>query len=68
MLPCNSRWLENRSHQMTKVQVTSEGFPPTKHHADGRGFPHFYPKTHFLNRGDPNQKLGVAESGYLQVV
>ncbi|MDB4657352.1 PSD1 and planctomycete cytochrome C domain-containing protein [Verrucomicrobiales bacterium] len=53
---------------MTKVQVTSEGFPPTKHHADGRGFPHFYPKTHFLNRGDPNQKLGVAESGYLQVL
>lgn len=53
---------------MTKVQVTSEGFPPTKHHADGRGFPHFYPETHFLNRGDPNQKLGVAESGYLQVL
>ncbi len=29
----------------TKVQVTSEGLPHTKHHADERGFPHFYPKT-----------------------
>ncbi len=53
---------------LAKVQVTSEGFPPTKHHADGRGFPHFYPETHLLNRGDPNQKLAVAESGYLQVL
>lgn len=52
----------------TKVQVTSEGFPPTKHHADGRGFPHFYPKTYFLSRGDPNQKKGVATPGFLQVL
>ncbi|MEJ6581605.1 MAG: PSD1 and planctomycete cytochrome C domain-containing protein [Akkermansiaceae bacterium] len=53
---------------VTKVQVTSEGFPPTKHHADDRGFPHFYPETHFLSRGDPNQKLGVADPGFLQVL
>lgn len=53
---------------MTTVQVTSEGFPPTKHHADGRGFPHFYSETHFLGRGDPNQKKGVASPGYLQVL
>jgi cytochrome c553 len=51
-----------------KVQVTSEGFSPTKHHADGRGFPHFYPQTHFLSRGDPNQKKGVAQPSYLQVL
>ena len=51
-----------------KVQVTSEGFRPTKHHADGRGFPHFYPQTHFLSRGDPNQKKGVAQPSYLQVL
>ena len=31
-----------------KVQVTAEGFPHTKHHADERGFPHFYPKTYVL--------------------
>lgn len=61
---------ESRKPQPTRVrvQVTSEGFPPTKHHADGRGFPHFYPETHFLSRGDPNQKQGVAESGFLQVL
>ena len=34
--------------KLTKVQVTSEGFKPTKHHADGRGFPHFYKETYFL--------------------
>ncbi len=51
-----------------KVQVSSEGFAPTKHHADGRGFPHFYPETHFLGRGDPNQKKGIAKSGFLQVL
>ena len=53
---------------VAKVQVTSEGFPPTKHHADGRGFPHFYPETHFLSRGDPSQKKGIAQPGYLQVL
>lgn len=51
-----------------KVQVTSEGFSPTKHHADGRGFPHFYPQTHFLSRGDPKQKKGIANPNYLQVL
>lgn len=53
---------------LATVQVSSEGFKPTKHHADGRGFPHFYPQTHFLNRGDPNQKLGPASQGFLQVL
>ncbi|MDF1858723.1 MAG: PSD1 and planctomycete cytochrome C domain-containing protein [Verrucomicrobiales bacterium] len=56
------------TRNLTRVQVTSEGFSPTKHHADGRGFPHFYPETHFLNRGDPNQKQGVAGTGFLQVL
>ena len=54
--------------KLTKIQVSSEGFPPTKHHADGRGFPHFYPQTFFLKRGDPNQKNGVALPGFLQVL
>jgi hypothetical protein len=53
---------------LTKVQVTSEGFPPTKHHADDRGFPHFYPETHFLMRGDVHQKKEAVESSYLQVL
>jgi hypothetical protein len=51
-----------------KVQVTGEGFPPTKHHADDRGFPHFYRETYFLQRGDVGQKRGVATPGFLQVL
>jgi mono/diheme cytochrome c family protein len=51
-----------------KVQVTSEGFPHTKHNADERGFPHFYPKTYVLSRGDVNQKQAEAEPGYLRVL
>ena len=51
-----------------KVQVSSEGLPHIKHHADGRGYPHFYPETHVLKRGDPNQKQGVASQGFLQVL
>jgi mono/diheme cytochrome c family protein len=51
-----------------KVQVSSEGFPPTKHHADERGFPHFYKETYFLQRGDVRQKKEAAVPGFLQVL
>src|SRR5262249_1707601 len=50
------------------VQVTAEGFPHTKHHADDRGFPHFYPKTYTLRRGDVNQKIGEAVPGVLGIL
>ena len=53
---------------LTKVMVTSEGLPHLPHHADGRGFPHFYPEVHFLMRGDVHQKQEVAQAGYLQVL
>ena len=53
---------------LAKVMVSSEGFPHMKHHADGRGFPHFYPETHFLLRGDPKQKQHVASPGFLEVL
>jgi mono/diheme cytochrome c family protein len=53
---------------LSKVMVSSEGFPHMSHHADGRGFPHFYPKTFVLNRGDPNQKLAEAVPGFLQAL
>ncbi|MFT5031446.1 MAG: hypothetical protein ACI9VS_003915, partial [Candidatus Binatia bacterium] len=59
---------EEPQPKLTRVQVTSEGLKPTKHHADGRGFPHFYPKTYFLNRGDVNQKQDEASSGFLRVL
>lgn len=52
----------------TTVMVVSEGVKPIKHHADGRGFPHFYPQAYFLARGDPLQKQGVASMGFLQVL
>ncbi|MFO0909750.1 MAG: DUF1549 domain-containing protein [Isosphaeraceae bacterium] len=51
-----------------KVQVTSEGWPHTKHHADDRGFPHFYPQTYVLARGDTAQKKQVASPSFLKVL
>ena len=54
--------------QLTPVMVVSEGFKPIPHHADGRGFPHFYPESFFLKRGDANQKLSPASQGFLQVL
>jgi len=54
--------------QTVKVLVASENVPKIPHHADGRGYPHFYPETHFLRRGDVNQKEGVAMTGFLQVL
>lgn len=50
------------------VMVTSEGFKPMKHHADGRGFPHFYSNTYFLTRGDVKQKGAVMQPGFLLAV
>lgn len=51
-----------------KVQVNSEGWPHLKHHADGRGYPHFYEQTFWLQRGDVHQRRGVAEPGFLRVL
>jgi len=54
--------------QLVKAQIVSEGVKPMKHHADDRGFPHFYPKTFVLNRGDVHQKKDEAPAGFLQVL
>jgi hypothetical protein len=54
--------------KMTKIQVASEGLPPMTHHADGRGYPHFYPQVHFLRRGDVQQKGEVASPAPLVVL
>jgi mono/diheme cytochrome c family protein len=51
-----------------KVQVTAEGYPHTKHNADDRGFPHYYPKTYLLRRGDVAQKVSEAAPGVLRVL
>ncbi|MDA1231880.1 MAG: DUF1549 and DUF1553 domain-containing protein, partial [Planctomycetota bacterium] len=54
--------------QLAQVMVTSEGLPHMSHHADDRGFPHFYPETHLLKRGDVHQKQEVVTAGFLQVL
>lgn len=51
-----------------KVMVTSEGHKPMKHHADGRGFPHFYKDVHLLRRGDTSKKGAVMTPGFLQIL
>ena len=51
-----------------KMQITAEGYPHTSHHADDRGFPHFYPKTYLLRRGDVAQKVSEATPGVLRVL
>ena len=52
----------------TKMMVNSEGFQPREHAAAGRGYPHYYENTYYLNRGNANNKGDVAEPGYLQVL
>jgi mono/diheme cytochrome c family protein len=59
---------ERPQPEIAKVLVAGENVPRIPHHADGRGYPHFYKETHFLRRGDVNQKDGVAEPGFLQVL
>lgn len=54
--------------KLAKVMVSSEGYPHMSHHADGRGYPHFYPQTNLLNRGDVNQKKEVVSQSFLQVL
>jgi len=48
-----------------KALISTEGLPPLRLHTQGDDY---LPDTHFLRRGDPAQKDGVAPVGYLQVV
>lgn len=54
--------------KLTTVMVASENVPPIPNHGDGRGFPHFYKDSFFLQRGDVKQKQGIASEGFLQVL
>ena len=47
------------------VLVCAEGYPPLVMHSQGAPF---FEDTHILRRGDTNQKLKVAEQGFLQVL
>jgi hypothetical protein len=53
---------------LTKVQVTSEGLPPVKNFADGRGYPHFYKQVYLLRRGDPANKLEPVTASFPHVL
>jgi cytochrome c553 len=64
----NGKLLDLRKHApppLTKVLVCSEGLPALRLHTQGADF---FEDTYFLNRGDPNQKKGVAQPGYLHVL
>ncbi len=50
---------------LTQVMVCSEGVTPIRHHTQGGDFLN---ETHFLKRGDCDQKMGVATQGFLQVL
>ena len=45
--------------------MSSEGLPPIRLHSQGDDF---LKETHFLRRGDPAQKEGVAPVSFLQVL
>jgi hypothetical protein len=48
-----------------KALVSGEGLPPVRLHTQGEDF---LPATHFLRRGDCDQKDAVAPQGFLQVL
>jgi cytochrome c553 len=51
--------------KLVKTLVSSEGLTPVRLHTQGDDF---LPQTHFLRRGDPDQKEAVAAAGFLQVL
>jgi hypothetical protein len=54
--------------QLAKVLVAGDDLPRLPHHADDRGYPHFYPETYLLRRGDVEQKVSVVAPGVPQVL
>jgi hypothetical protein len=50
---------------LVKMMICSEGVPAIRHHTQGGDFLN---ETHYLKRGDCDQKQGVAPQGFLQVL
>lgn len=48
-----------------KVLISTEGLKAVRLHTQGQDF---LPETHFLKRGDPTQKEGIAHQSFLQVL
>ena len=59
-----------RRPNLQKVMIGSEGshLKPLRLHTTSDQIPDFYKQTFYLDRGDPGQKAGVAELGFLQVL
>ena len=59
-----------RKKHLQKVMICSEGdhIKPMRHHTSSGSIPNFYKQSYYLKRGDTNQKDGVAEPGFLQVL
>lgn len=55
---------------LQKVMISSEGehIKPLRLHTTSKQIPDFYKETYYLERGDPGQKAGVTELGFLQVL
>ncbi len=64
------RELEKKRPKSTRVkmQICTEGLKPMRLHTADASIPDFYPQTYYLKRGDVNQKDGVADLGFLQVL
>jgi mono/diheme cytochrome c family protein len=64
------RELEKQRPKSTRVkmQICTEGLKPMRLATADASIPDFYPQTYYLKRGDVNQKDGVAELGFLQVL
>lgn len=63
--PVREHLLAEPRPQLAKVLISSEGVPAVRLHTQGGDF---LEHTHFLKRGNPNDKVAVAEPGYVQVV
>ena len=61
------RDLESKKPKAEKVriQVTTEGHKPMRHHSQGRDF---FDKTYLLDRGDTDQKREVVSQSFLEVL
>jgi mono/diheme cytochrome c family protein len=59
-----------REPNLQKVMITSEGqhVKALRLNTSSDQIPDFYRETYYLDRGDPGQKAGVAELGFMQVL
>ncbi len=62
--PVRELLLAEPKPKLEKVLISSEGVPAVRLHTQGGDF---LEATHFLKRGNPNDKVAVAEPGFVQV-